>query len=312
MDTRKAIDGFAIAVMVVLCATWGMQQVALKATAADIAPAMQIGLRSGVAALLVAAVMRWRGERMSLRDGTLLPGLVVGVLFALEFLFVAEGLRHTSASHMVVFLYTAPIFAALGLHSRLPAERLSPLQWLGIALAFSGIAMTFLGRGQAPGAAASSVLWGDFLGLLAAMSWGATTVVVRCSSLSKAPPAQTLQYQLVMACVLLLAGAALTGQSHVNWTPAVWSSLAFHAVVVSFASFLAWFWMLRTYLASRLGVFSFMTPLFGMLFGAWLLGEPIEAGFLVGAIPVLAGIVLVSAGPWLGQKFKGQAAIAKG
>jgi drug/metabolite transporter (DMT)-like permease len=74
--------------------------------------------------------------------------------------------------------------------------------------------------------------------------------------------------------------------------------------VVSFASFLAWFWMLRTYLASRLGVFSFMTPLFGMLLGGWLLGEPIEAGFLVGAIPVLAGIVMVSAGPWLGQALR--------
>jgi drug/metabolite transporter (DMT)-like permease len=300
MDTRKAIDGQAIAMMVVLCATWGMQQVALKATAADIAPVLQIGLRSGIAACLVALVMFFRGERMSLRDGSLRPGLLVGVLFALEFVLVAEGLRHTSASHMVVFLYTAPIFAALGLHWRLPAERLGLVQWSGIALAFSGIAMTFLGRGQAGAGHTASVLWGDFLGVLAAICWAATTVVVRCSVLSSASPAKTLQYQLVMASVILLTVAVATGQSRVNWTPAVWGSLAFHSVVVSFASFLAWFWMLRTYLASRLGVFSFMTPLFGMLFGGWLLGEPIEAGFLVGAIPVLAGIVLVSAGPWLG------------
>lgn len=312
MDTRKAIDGQAIAVMMVLCAAWGMQQVVLKATAVDISPALQIGLRSGIAAVLVGCFMRWRGQRMSLRDGTLRPGITVGVLFALEFLLVAEGLRHTSASHMVVFLYTAPIFAALGLHWRLPAERLSAVQWLGIALAFSGIAMTFLGRGQAGSADAASILWGDFLGVLAAMSWAATTVVVRCSVLSTAPPAQTLQYQLVIACVCLLAGAVWTGQTQVHWTPAVWASLAFHGIIVSFASFLAWFWMLRTYLASRLGVFSFMTPLFGMLFGAWLLGEPIEAGFLVGAIPVLLGIVLVSAGPWLGQVLLGRGRSAAG
>nr|WP_315463180.1 DMT family transporter [uncultured Rhodoferax sp.] len=304
MDTRKAIDGQAIVVMVALCATWGMQQVVLKATAAEIAPVMQIALRSGMAACLVALVMHLRGERMALRDGTLLPGLAVGVLFALEFLLVAEGLRHTSASHMVVFLYTAPIFAALGLHWRLPAERLGLLQWSGIALAFAGIAMTFLGRGHAGASDASSILWGDFLGVLAAICWAATTVVVRCSVLSTATPAKTLQYQLVMACVLLFAGAVATGQSHVNWIPTVWASLAFHGVIVSFASFLAWFWMLRTYLASRLGVFSFMTPLFGMLFGSWLLGEPLEAGFLIGAIPVLGGIVLVSAGPWLGQVLK--------
>ncbi|MDZ7890529.1 MAG: DMT family transporter [Rhodoferax sp.] len=301
MDTRKPVDGSAVLLIMVLCATWGMQQVVLKATAADIAPVMQIALRSGVAALLVGLVMWWRGESMSLRDGTLVPGLAVGVFFATEFLLVAEGLRHTSASHMVVFLYTAPIFAALGLHWRIPAERLSGLQWSGIAIAFAGIAMTFLGRGHgaATGAAAAgSTLWGDFLGVLAAIAWAATTVVVRCSSLAKAQPSKTLQYQLVMAFGVLLCAAWSSGQAQVNFTPQVWASLAFHAVVVSFASFLAWFWLLRHYLASRLGVFSFMTPLFGMLFGAWLLDEPIEAGFLVGAIPVLVGIVLVSAGPF--------------
>ncbi len=301
MAQRKPLDALAASMMVVLCAVWGLQQVVLKATAADIAPVMQIALRSGIAACLVALLMSWRGERMALRDGSLLPGLAVGVLFALEFLWVAEGLRHTSASHMVVLLYTAPIFAALGLHWRLPAERLGAWQWAGIALAFSGMAMTFWGRGQPATADAAAMLWGDFLGVLAAMCWAATTVVVRCSVLSVAPPAQTLQYQLVMACVLLWVCALLTGQSQVHATPAVWASLAFHGVIVSFASYLAWFWMLRTYLASRLGVFSFMTPLFGMLFGGWLLGEPIEAGFLLGAALVLAGIVLVSAGPTLGQ-----------
>jgi drug/metabolite transporter (DMT)-like permease len=69
MDTRKAIDGQAIVVMVVLCATWGMQQVALKAKAADIAPVMQIGLRSGIAACLVALVMHLRGELIDYRLG---------------------------------------------------------------------------------------------------------------------------------------------------------------------------------------------------------------------------------------------------
>lgn len=291
--------------MVLLCALWGFQQVMLKATAADISPVMQIALRSGGSALLMAGVMRWRGERMNLSGDTLRPGVIVGVLFALEFLLVAEGLRHTNASHMVVFLYTAPIFAALGLHWRLPAERLGWVQWAGIALAFGGIALTFLGRSQAQATgldhAAGGVLWGDFLGLMGGIAWAATTVVVRCSALSKAPATQTLQYQLVGAGVLMLIGAVLTGQAHVNFTPQVWASLVFQTVVVSFASFLLWFWLLRTYLASRLGVFSFLTPLFGIVFGAWLLNEPIEVSFLLGAIPVMLGIVLVSAGPWLTQ-----------
>ena len=301
MDTRQALDSRAITLMLVLCAIWGMQQVVLKATAHDIAPIMQIALRSGVAALLVGLVMWWRKEPMNLRDGTLRPGMVVGVLFALEFLLVAEGLRHTSASHMVVFLYTAPMFAALGLAWRLPAERLGWLQWLGIALAFGGIAVTFLGRAPAASPASGDMLWGDLLGLLGGVAWAATTVVVRSSSLSKASATQTLLYQLVGAFVLLLVGAFATGQARFNPTPTVWASLAFHTLVVSFASFLVWFWLLRQYLASRLGVFSFLTPLFGIVFGVWLLGEPMDLRFLLGAIPVLLGIVLVSGGGWLLQ-----------
>lgn len=303
MDTRNALDTRAISLMTVLCAIWGMQQVVLKATATDISPIMQIALRSGVAALLVGALMAWRGERMNLHDGTLRPGVAVGLLFGLEFLLVAEGLRHTTASHMVVFLYTAPVFAALGLHWKLPAERLGALQWLGIALAFGGIAFVFLGRSTPASAALHNGLWGDFLGLLGGIAWAATTVVVRSSSLSRAPAAQTLLYQLIGAFVLLLAGAFVTGQAHVNPTPQVWASLAFHSLVVSFASFLVWFWLLRKYLASRLGVFSFLTPLFGMVFGAWLLNEPLEMRFLLGAVPVMTGIVLVSGGGWVAQFF---------
>jgi len=293
-QTRLPLDARAIVLMLVLCAIWGLQQVALKATANDIAPVLQIALRSGVSALLVALMMLWRRQPMNLRDGTLGAGIVVGVLFALEFTLVAEGLRHTSASHMVVFLYTAPIFAALGLAWRLPAERLNALQWSGIAVAFAGIAYTFLGRGPVANGTAGAMLWGDFLGLLAALAWAATTVVVRTSRLSGATATQTLQYQLVGAFVLLLGVAIGTGQTQVNWTHGVWASLAFHSLVVSFASFLVWFWLLRTYLATRLGVFSFLTPLFGVVFGAVLLHEPLEASFLVGALAVMLGIVLVS------------------
>lgn len=298
MDTRQALDTKAITLMGVLCAIWGMQQVVLKATASDISPIMQIALRSGVAALLVGLVMAWRKERISLSNGTLRPGMLVGLLFGMEFLLVAEGLRHTTASHMVVFLYTAPIFAALGLHWRLPAERLGVLQWLGIAMAFGGIAFAFLGRSSPAGAMPGNVLWGDFLGLMGGVAWAATTVVVRSSTLSKAPATLTLLYQLVCAFVLLLVGAAVTGQARFNPTPQVWASLAFHSLVVSFASFLVWFWLLRKYLASRLGVFSFLTPLFGIVFGAWLLNEPLEASFLLGAVPVMVGIVLVSGAGW--------------
>lgn len=301
MDQRLALDGRATGLMTLLCVVWSLQQISLKAVAADASPMLLVGLRSGIAALLVLVLMRWRGETLRPTPGGWRAGLVVGALFAFEYLLVAQALLLTHASHVVVFLYTAPIFAALGLHARLPAERLHWSQWLGIGIAFFGIAVAFLGRGASAGAAHldGAVLLGDALALLAGVSWGATTVTIRCTVLARVPATESLLYQLVCACMLLLPAALLFGQGHFAATPAAWGHLAFQSVVVSFASFLAWFWLLRHYLASRLGVFSFLTPVFGVLLGIWLLGEPVEAGFVAGSALALGGIVLVSGSGWL-------------
>ena len=290
---HRHLDARAMGMMSGLCLIWGFQQIAIKACADQMAPLLQIGLRSAGAALLLALWMQRRGERLLWRDGQWRAGLLVGGLFGVEFLLVGEALRQTSAAHTVVFLYTAPVFAALGLAWVQKSERLQPLQWLGIAIAFAGLALAFLGRDD--GRAAS--WWGDAQALLAGLCWGATTVAVRATRLAQASAGETLQWQLLGAALLGVAGALLLGQTSVQPTPLLAISLLFQIVVVAFASYLLWFWLLRQYLASRLGVFSFLTPLFGVGFGVALLGERLEPMFLAGAALVLVGIALVSAAP---------------
>ncbi|MFA7437047.1 DMT family transporter [Castellaniella sp.] len=297
---RKPVDGQATAFMMALCLAWGMQQVAIKAVAGDVPPLLQVVLRSGVGALLVWLVGHLVLRERWLRGVGLRSGLVVGALFAGEFLFVAEGLRWTSASHMAVFLYTGPMFAAVGLHLRLPEERLSRLQWTGIGMAFIGILVTFLAPEKSdPAGADTNWLLGDLMGLCAGLGWGLTTVAVRTSRLSEAPATQTLFYQLAGAAVLLLPVMLVSGQTQFHSTPLVWASLGFQALLVSFASYLTWFWLLRHYLAAPLGVLSFMTPLIGVVLGVILLGEQLTYGFLVGATLVLAGLLVVNARSWL-------------
>lgn len=296
MSQRKPVDAKAGVLMAVLCAVWGFQQVALKAAAPDMAPVFQVALRSAVAALAVFALVLWRGEAGAIRAGTWKPGLVAGVFFALEFLFVGEGLRFTSASHMAIFLYTAPVFAALGLHLKLPEERLAPAQWIGIAVAFAGVVTAMAGRGAGVAEPSGRMMWfGDLLGVAAGLSLGATTLTIRFTRLSETPATVTLLYQLLAAFGLLLAVSLLSGQTRIAPTPVLLSSLAFQTIVVSFASFLAWFALLRTYLASRLSALSFMTPMFGVIFGVSVLHERLDLGFLVGALMILAGIALVNA-----------------
>lgn len=293
MNTRKPIDAQAAAIMTVLCAVWGLQQVAIKAASPDIAPVFQIALRSGFAALMVGLLLRARRQELKRTSGTWQAGIMVGVLFAVEYLAVAEGLHYTSAAHMVIFLYTAPIFVAIGLHFRFRSERLTPLQWLGILIAFSGVVLAFYAP-AAPGVSVVHQRIGDALGLLGAMFWAGTTLTIRSSRLSDAPAPLTLFYQLAGAFVILALMALATGQTDVRLTSVAVTSLAFQTIVISFFSFLAWFWLLGRYLGSRLGVLSFLTPLFGVVFGVWLLDEKLESSFLIGALLVLAGIVLVS------------------
>jgi drug/metabolite transporter (DMT)-like permease len=295
MNLRKPVDAKASVLMVMLCAVWGFQQVALKAAGPDMAPVFQVAIRSGLAAILVFALVLRRGEASAMRAATWAPGLAAGTLFALEFVGVGEGLRFTSASHMAIFLYTAPVFAAIGLHLKLPEERLSSGQWLGVALAFIGVAVAVTKWGAGGTGPDGGAMWiGDLLGVGAGLSLGATTLVVRFTPLAETPATVTLLYQLLAGFGVLLAVAVLTGQTHVAPTPILLSSLTFQTVLVSFASYLTWFALLRSYLASRLGALSFMTPIFGVVFGVMVLGEKLDFGFLLGALMILAGIALVN------------------
>jgi len=301
-EQRLPIDARASGLMLVLCTIWALQQVLLKATAADFSPMLQTALRCGLGAVLVA-IFVWFKQPQGFRhsEPTLRPGLLAGFLFGSEFLLAAIAIEMTHVAHLIVMLYTAPIFAAIGLAIFIPSERLDPLQWGGILLAFAGIVIAF-GVSATDQSDLPNMLLGDLLALAAGAIWGATTVVVRSSTLTRAPVSLTLVYQLVACFVMLLIFAVLTDDLRFNGTPFVLSSLAFQVVVVSFFSYLTWFWLLKTYLASRLGVFSFLTPMLGVVLSAWLLDEQISLRFLMGAALVVVGITLVSAHAYLATK----------
>jgi drug/metabolite transporter (DMT)-like permease len=291
MTERMALDAKAFALMLGLTALWGFQQVAIKLTAPDVSLVMQAGIRSVTATALLLAWAQWRGTPLFGRDGTLGAGIAAGLLFGGEFVFIYAGLEHTAASRMVVFIYLAPVLTALGLHWLVPGEKLVRAQWAGVLVAFAGIALAF-GDGFAT---ARGSLLGDVFGLVAAVLWAATTVLIRATSLARVSAAKTLFYQLAVSAPLLLAASVLMGEKGVvALTPLALASLAYQGAIVAFASYLVWFWLLTRYLAARLSVFSFLTPLFGVLFGVALLGEPLTASFAAAALLVGVGIVLVN------------------
>ncbi|CAN7567009.1 DMT family transporter [Caballeronia sp. LjRoot29] len=307
LPVRRAPDSTAILLMIALCAVWGFQQVAIKGANASFPPMLQAGIRSTIATVLVWIWTRSRGIALFRSDNTLASGLLAGVLFGGEFVCIFLGLTLTSATRMVVFLYTAPCFMALGLHWFVAGEKLKRVQWVGIALAFGGIALAFAdgflhaATSSASGTASGSAsTWqgtaGDALGVLGGVFWAATTVVIRASPLARASASKTLFYQLGVSAIVLLALAFALGQTHVSTiTLTAVASLAYQAIVVAFLSYLTWFWLLTRYMASRLSVFSFLTPIFGVAFGVLLLGESLTTRFMVASALVVTGIALVNA-----------------
>ena len=293
-DRRTQLDTRAVALLVLLCFLWGLNQVAAKAAMPEIPALWQAALRSLGGALLVALWARGRGIAMFGRDATLGGGLLAGALFAVEFMCIFIGLTFTTASRMVVFLYIAPFVVALGMPFIARSERLSTLQIGGLALAFAGVAWAYAEGFTQPAAGPRQWL-GDALGVTAGVLWGATTLAIRGTRLAAASAEKTLLYQLGISGVALAAAAGITGAP---WPAALsalaWSSIVFQVVIVTFASYLVWFWLVRHYPATRLATFTLLTPVFGLVLGALLLGEPITARLVVALGAVAMGIVLVN------------------
>jgi drug/metabolite transporter (DMT)-like permease len=268
----------------------------MKVGNAGLAPIFQAGLRSAGAAGLLLGWCAHRGIPLFARDGSLGYGALIGTLFAAEFVCIYAGLTFTTASRSVLFLYTAPFVVAVGAHLVLPDERLHGAKLVGLGAAFVGLALAFA---DGLGLPTRRVLVGDLLELGGGLLWGTTTLIIKASRRPLTPP-KTLFYQLAGSAVILTGLAALRGEATVaRVTPLVLAALLYQTVIVAFASYLAWFWMLTRYPASAMAAYTFWTPLFGLLAGWLLLGERVT--------PLLAAaMALVAAGIYLVNRFPGR------
>jgi drug/metabolite transporter (DMT)-like permease len=156
------------------------------------------------------------------------------------------------------------------------------------------VALAF-GEGFTSGSAPPRQWLGDLLGIGAAVLWGATTLVVRATSLAPAPAAKTLLYQLAVSGLVLTAAGLLT-EPGIQWPleTTVAASLAFQICVIGSTSYLLWFWLVKVYAAPRLSAFTLLTPVVGLFAGAWLLAEPVTPRLLVALATVCLGLVAVN------------------
>src|SRR6202046_5267239 len=281
----------AVAWMLMLCLSWGFNQIAIKLALADVPPMLQAMIRSAGALPVLLLIARLRGVKMFERDGTLGAGVFAGLLFGLEFVLIFRGLLLTSASRAVVFLYTAPFFVALGSYQFL-GERLRASQWGGLALSFAGVALA-IGVPQAN--VDAKVLLGDLLIVGGGALWAATTLLVKATRLLQAPPEKALGYQVAVSVPILGFAAWIWGETLTRVPgPLALSLMAYQAIWVVGLTFLIWFGLVRTYSASKLSAFTFITPLFGVVASYFIMHDTLTPVFGAAALLVMAGLYLVN------------------
>ena len=287
----RPLSAGAVALMLMLCLSWGFNQIAVKLALPDIPPMLQAMIRSAGALPVLLLIARLRGVKIFVSDGTLGAGLFAGALFGLEFVLIFQGLRWTSASRAVVFLYTAPFFVALGSYQFL-GERLRASQWGGLALSFGGVALAI---GVPQTNVDAKVLLGDLLIVGGGAMWAATTLLVKATSLLQAPPEKALGYQVAVSIPILAFAAWISGETitHVPG-PLALSLTAYQAFWVVGLTFLLWFSLVRTYSASKLSAFTFITPLFGVVASYFIMHDTLTLAFGAAALLVIAGLYLVN------------------
>jgi drug/metabolite transporter (DMT)-like permease len=277
--------------MLMLCLSWGFNQIAIKLALPDIPPMLQATIRSAGALPVLLLIARLRGVKMFERDGTLWPGVFAGLLFALEFVLIFHGLLLTSASRAVVFLYTAPFFVALGSYQFL-GERLRASQWGGLALSFAGVALAI---GVPQPDVDANVLVGDLLIVAGGALWAATTLIVKGTVLLQAPPEKSLGYQVALSVPILALAAWISGETLTRVPgPLGLTLMAYQAIWVVGLTFLIWFGLVKTYSASKLSAFTFITPLFGVVASYFILHDTLTPVFGAAALLVIAGLYLVN------------------
>ena len=258
----RALTPGAIALMLMLCLSWGFNQIAVKLALPDVPPMLQALIRSA-GALPVILMAGWlRGVNFFKSDGSLIPGLLAGLLFGIEFVLIFTGLVFTSASRAAVFLYTAPFFVALGSYVFL-GERLRALQWGGLALSFAGVALAI---GVPQPNVDAKVLLGDLLVVAGGALWAATTLIAKGTGLRNAAPEKALGYQVAISIPILGAAAWFSGET-ISHMPSLLSIslLAYQAFWVVGITFMLWFALVKTYSPSKLSAFTFITPVFGVV-----------------------------------------------
>jgi drug/metabolite transporter (DMT)-like permease len=288
----RSVRGWLLGLM----AVWGLNVSMMKALSTQFEPSIVALLRMATATLALTAIALWRLgalPRYTRRQAALLAACGALMIAANQW-FVSRGMQLSSATHAALIFALSPTAASLlGLVAL--RDRPSPRQWAGLALGFAGVAAVV---GSRQSFAFSSAGFGDLLLLGSVLTWAGGGLLVQ--RLARELGALEIAWGIYVVGAALLAVAALAGPTPLDaatlfpsWT--AWALIVLSGVGSTALGGLVWNRGIATLGAAGASTFQYWMPIFGLGFGALLLGEPLDARHAL-------GLALVLGGTWLGMR----------
>lgn len=287
---KDRLDGSGFATLLAVTLLLAFNQIIVKYVNQGIQPVFFAGLRSALAVVFVAFWLWYRGLLGRVKWSDFGPGLLMGTLFAIEFLALFIALDLTTVGRSALIMYSMPVWMGILAHFFLPGERSTPLKAAGLALAFAGTAWAILSKNSS----GQPSLIGDLCALVAAWGWAGTAFVARKSRLRGAGPEAQLFWMVAVSAPMLLLASPFFGPFLRDIEPIHWFWVVFQSGVVVAGGFVTWLWLLSVYPTSTVASFSFLTPIFAIFLGHFIFDELLSPSLIGASVLVSAGIVLVN------------------
>ena len=289
MEEKRSMDANGASLLIGFALLLAVNQVVVKITGGGFGPVFQAGIRSALGVIILLIWIKARGIRIQLSRTILFWGAVNGVVFSFEFITLYIALDLSTVSRVSIIFYSMPVWLALAGHLLLPGERLNRVGALGLVLAMGGVALAMRDNG-----AGQANLLGDLLALAAAVFWGMIALIMRLTPLSRVPAETQMLVVVGVSTPVLLGLAPFLGDTFRDPGPLHLTGLAFQAIFVASFGYLLWAKLISIYRAGEVASFSFLSPVFAVILGWWLLDELISPLIWVALVLVAAGVFLIN------------------
>ena len=288
---NRPVDYLAASFLIIFSILLGLNQVMVKLVNEGMHPVFQVALRSTFAIFPILIYCYILKKKIIINNGSLIPGIIAGILFAIEFIFLFTALDYSTVTRVSLIFYTMPVWLTLAAHFLIENDKLNLNKILGLIIALVGL---FLAVYEPTTGYDISQFYGDAYSLLASLCWAIIAIMLKTTRLSNATPETQLLYQLVVSGIILLPLSMQLNDYVRNIDLDLILIFSFQVIVIMCMGFIGWLWIMSRYSASSTSSFAFLTPIFGVLFGWLIMDAPINEQIYLSLFFTCLGIYLIN------------------